>query len=63
MRALTRVRDETRSDGKAATCRRQAFVLRHDSRATGRAHWSPAPRRWLSEVVGPTPAPHIVLQA
>jgi transposase len=50
------------SDCTAAQCRLQAFFLRHDIRSTGRANWGPAPRRWLSEVVCPTPAPQIVLQ-
>src|SRR5437879_11088925 len=31
-------------------------------RYTGRANWSPAHLRWLSEVVCPTPAQHIVFQ-
>jgi len=35
-------------------------LLRHDSRYVGRAHWGPAHLRWLSEVVCPTPAQHIV---
>ena len=39
-----------------------AFLLRHDIRYTGRATWSPAPLRWLSEVVCATPAQHIVFQ-
>src|SRR5262249_9141878 len=30
--------------------------------STGRAHWSPAHLRWLSEVVCPTPAQQIVFQ-
>jgi transposase len=63
MRALTRGRAETRSALQAAQLRRQAFWLRPDSRSPGRATWRPAPRRWLSAVVCPTPAPHIVLHA
>jgi transposase len=62
IRDLSRARAETLRDLKAAQLRRKAFLLRHDSRSTGRAHWSPAPLRWLSEVVCPTPAQHIVLQ-
>jgi transposase len=62
MRELTRVREETLSDRKAAKFRRKAFLLRHDIRYTGRANWSPAPLRWLSEVVCPTPAQPIVFQ-
>jgi transposase len=63
MRDLTRVREDTLSDRKAAKLRLKAFVLRHDSRYTGRANWSPAHLRWLSEVVCPTPAQQIVFQA
>ena len=62
MRDLTRAREETRSDRTDATWRLQAFLLRHDIRSTGRATWSPAPLRWLSEVICPTPAQQIVLQ-
>lgn len=38
------------------------MLRRHDRRYTGRATWSPAPLRWLSEVICPTPAPQSVLQ-
>ena len=62
IRDLTRARAETLSDRKAAKFRLKAFLLRHDIRSTGRANWSPAHRRWLSEVVCPTPAQHIVFQ-
>jgi transposase len=31
-------------------------LLRRDSRSSGPANWGPAPRRWLAEVVCPTPA-------
>jgi transposase len=63
IRDLSRAREATRSDLQDATCRLQAFWLRHDIRYTGRATWSPAQLRWLSEVVGPTPAQPIVVQA
>src|SRR4029453_7589232 len=63
IRDLSRAREETLRDRKAAQWRRQAFVLRHDIRSTGRAHGSPAHRRWLSEVGCPTPAQPIVLPA
>jgi transposase len=62
MRDLTRARAETLSDRKAATFRLTAFLLRHALRSTGRANWSPAPLRWLSDVVCPTPAQHSVFQ-
>ena len=63
IRALRRAREETLRDLKAAQLRLQAFWLRHDLRSTGRATWSPAPLRWRSEVVWPTPAQQSVLQA
>jgi transposase len=63
IRDLTRAREETLSDLKDAKFRLKAFVLRHDIRSTGPAHWGPAHLRWLSEVVCPTPAPHIVFHA
>jgi len=62
LRDLSRARAETLRELKAAKLRRQAFLLRHDIRYTGRANWSPAHRRWLSEVVCPTPAQQIVFQ-
>jgi transposase len=62
IRDLSRAREETLRDLKAAKLRRNAFVLRHDLRSTGRANWSPAPLRWLSEVLGPTPAQPMVFQ-
>jgi len=63
MRDLCRAREETIHDLKAAKFRLKAFLLRHDIRYTGRATWSPAHLRWLSEVVCPTPAQQIVFQA
>ena len=63
IRALPRARDEVISDLKDAKFRLNAFVLRQDIRYAGRAHWGPAHLRWLAEVVGPTPAQQIVLQA
>jgi transposase len=62
IRDLTRAREDTSRHLNAAQCRLKAFWLRHDSRYTGRATWSPAHLRWLSEVVCPTPAQQIVLQ-
>jgi transposase len=60
MRALCRAREEASPDLTAAQCRLKAFLLRQDIRYTGRAPWGPAHLRWLSEVVCPTPAQHIV---
>jgi transposase len=62
IRDLTRAREDTIRDLKAAKFRLKAFLLRHDIRYTGRATWSPAHLRWLSEVVCPTPAQPIVFQ-
>jgi transposase len=63
IRDLSRARQDTLRDLKAAKLRLQAFLLRHDIRSTGRATWSPAHLRWRSEVVCPTPAQQIVFQA
>jgi transposase len=41
----------------------RAFLLRHASRSTGRATWSPAHLRWRSEGVCPPPAPQLVCHA
>jgi transposase len=62
IRDLTRAREDTLRDLKAAKFRLKAFLLRHDIRYTGRATWGPAHLRWLSEVVCPTPAQQIVFQ-
>src|SRR4029434_865452 len=62
IRDLSRAREDTLRDLKAAKLRLKAFLLRHDIRYTGRASWSPAHVRWLSEVVCPTPAQQIVFQ-
>jgi transposase len=62
LRDLTRAREDTLSDLKSAKFRPKAFLLRHDSRYTGRATWGPAHLRWLSKVVCPTPAQQIVFQ-
>jgi transposase len=62
IRDLCRAREDTIRDLKAAPFRLKAFLLRHDIRSTGRATWSPAHLRWLSEVVCPTPAQQIVCQ-
>ena len=62
IRDLCRAREDAIRDRKAAKFRLKAFLLRHDIRYTGRATWSPAHLRWLSEVVCPTPAQQIVFQ-
>jgi transposase len=62
IRDLARAREDAISDLKDAKFRLKAFWLRHDSRYGGRANGGPAHLRWLSEVVCPTPAQHIVFQ-
>jgi transposase len=62
IRDLTRAREDTLRDLKSAKFRLKAFLLRQDIRYVGRANWNPAHLRWLSEVVCPTPAQHIVFQ-
>jgi len=62
IRDLTRAREDALSDLKDTQFRLKAFLLRHDIRSTGQANWGPTPLRWLSEVVCPTPAQHIVFQ-
>jgi transposase len=62
IRDLTRAREDAISDLKDAKLRLKAFLLRHDIRYTGQATWGAAHLRWLSEVVGPTPAQQIVFQ-
>ena len=62
MRDLSREREAALSEFNTAKCRLKAFLLRHDSRDPGRATWGAAHRRWLSKVVGPTPARPSVCQ-
>jgi transposase len=62
IRDLSRAREDALRDLKTAKHRLKAFLLRHDIRYTGRATWSPAHLRWLSEIVCPTPAQHMVFQ-
>jgi transposase len=62
IRDLSRAREDAIGALKTAKFRLKAFLLRHDSRYTGRATWGPAPLRWLSAVVCATPAPQIVCQ-
>jgi transposase len=62
IRDLSRAREDALRDLKAAKLRLKAFLLRHDLRYIGRATWSPAHLRWLSEVGCPTPVQQIVFQ-
>jgi len=63
IRALSRAREDTLRELTAAPSRLQAFLLRQAIRSAGRATWGPAHRRWLAEVVCPTPAQPMVCQA
>ena len=63
MRDLCRAREEAMRDRKTAKFRLTALLLRQAIRDTGRATWGPGHLRWLSAVVCPTPAQHIVFQA
>src|SRR5919198_2600836 len=63
IRDLCRAREDTIRALKAMKFQLKAFLLRHDIRYTGRATWSPAHLRWLSEIVWPTPAQQLVFQA
>ena len=45
LRDLSRTREDTLRDLKAAQNRLKAFLRRQDMRDTGRAQWGPAPRR------------------
>jgi transposase len=62
IRDLSRAREDSIRDLKAAKYRLKAFLLRQDIRYTGPANWSPAHLRWLAEVVCPTPAQQLVFQ-
>ena len=63
IRDLSRAREDSIRDLKAAKYRLKALLLRQAMRYTSQAHWSPAHLRWLAEVVCPTPAQPIVFQA
>ena len=63
IRDLSRAREDTIRDLRAAKFRLNAFLLRQDLRYTGQATWGPAHLRWLAEVVCATPAQQIVFQA
>jgi transposase len=62
IRDLSRAREDALGDLKAAKQRLKAFLLRQDIRYQGRATWTTAHRRWLADVVCPTPAQQIVFQ-
>jgi transposase len=62
MRDVCRARDATRVTLKAAKLRLKSFLLRLGMNYVGRADWNDAHRRYLAQVVCPTPAQQIVFQ-
>jgi transposase len=62
LRDLSRGRDDAMQDLKRSKRRLKSFLLRQDIRYEGRANWTAAHLRWLSEVVCPTPPQQIVFQ-
>ena len=62
IRDLSRGREDAMRDLKASKHRLKAFLLRQDIRYEGRATWTAAHLRWLSEVVCLTAAQQIVFQ-
>ncbi|CAN5283917.1 IS110 family transposase [soil metagenome] len=61
-RDVVRAWQQSKRDVSAARQRLKSFLLRQDIRYTGNASWSRAHRRWLSEMVLPSPAQQIVFQ-
>ena len=62
IRDVCRARDATRVTLKAAKLRLKSFLLRLGMHYVGRADWNKAHRRYLAQVVCPTPAQQIVFQ-
>ena len=62
IRDVCRARDATRVTLKAAKLRLKSFLLRLGFHYVGRADWNEAHRRYLAQVVCPTPAQQIVFQ-
>jgi transposase len=62
IRDLTRAREDAKGDEKKSKQRLQAFLLRSGIRYTGRASWSQAHMRWLSDIKMPHRSQQVVLQ-
>lgn len=62
IRDLSRAREAAVLTLKAAKFRLKSFLLRLGLHYTGRANWNDAHRRYLSQIVCPTPAQQIVFQ-
>ena len=62
IRDLARAREDTLRCLKAAKLRLKSFLLRLGFNYVGRADWNDAHRRYLAQIVCPTPAQQIVFQ-
>jgi len=62
MRDLTRAREDAVKALKTARHQLNAFLLRYGKRYPGKASWTPAHMRWLSDIGLPHPSQQIVLQ-
>ncbi len=62
IRDLARAREDTLRTLKAAKLRLKSFLLRLGLHYVGRSNWNDAHRRYLAQVVCPTPAQQIVFQ-
>ena len=62
VRDLSRARETAMKDLKEAKYQLKALLLRNNIRYSGTANWSKKHLRWLTELVLPHPAQHIVLQ-
>lgn len=62
VRDLSRARERAMKDLKEAKYQLKALLLRNNIRYEGTANWSKKHLRWLTELILPHPAQHIVLQ-
>ena len=62
IRDLTRAREDAKIDEKRSKQRLKSFLLRHGLRYAGKASWSKAHMRWLSDIKMDHPSQQIVLQ-
>lgn len=62
IRDLSRARENAMQDLNDARYQLKALLLRNHIHYTGRANWSLKHIRWLTEIILPHPAQHIVLQ-
>jgi transposase len=62
IRDLTRAREDAKADEKRSKQRLKSFLLRYSMRYAGKASWSKAHMRWLSDIKMDHPGQQIVLQ-